>query len=108
MDEAHDVFTAIAAPVRREMLRRMAGGEVPVTELAESLGMSLSAVSQHLAILREAGLVTQRKQGRQRLYRTDPEPLRAVSQWLDFYAPFWSDRLGALTKHLEETRGDQA
>jgi DNA-binding transcriptional ArsR family regulator len=102
-----DVFSAIAAPVRRDMLRHMAAGEVPVTDLAEAFGMSLSAVSQHLAVLREAGLVTQRKEGRQRFYRTNPEPLRAVATWLDTYAPFWNDRLGALTRHLEETRGNQ-
>lgn len=108
MDERPDVFAAIAAPVRREMLRRMAGGDVPVSEIADGLGMSISAVSQHLAILREAGLVTVQKDGRQRLYRTDPRPLRTVAQWLDSYAPFWSDRLGSLQKHLEETRGNEA
>jgi DNA-binding transcriptional ArsR family regulator len=107
MGGSDDVFSAIAAPVRREMLRHMAGGEVPVTDLAERFGMSLSAVSQHLAILREAGLVCQRKEGRQRFYRTNPEPLRQVADWLDHYTPFWTDRLGALTRHLEETRGKE-
>jgi len=101
-----EVFAAIAAPVRREMLRHLAAGEVPVTDLADAFGMSLSAVSQHLAVLREAGLVSQRKEGRQRFYRTNPEPLRSVATWLEFYAPFWNDRLGALTRHLEANRGE--
>jgi DNA-binding transcriptional ArsR family regulator len=96
-----DVFAAIAAPARRAMLQMLARRETPVMELAESFDMTLSAVSQHLAILRDAGLVSQRKNGRQRLYRLNPEPLRAVSEWLEFYEPFWTDRLGRLGEFLD-------
>jgi DNA-binding transcriptional ArsR family regulator len=106
---AEDVFAAIAAPARRAMLELLAKRETPVMELAESFQMTLSAVSQHLAILRDAGLVTQRKEGRQRLYRLDPEPLRAVSQWLEFYEPFWTNRLDRLGQYLdEEEKKEQA
>jgi len=97
-----DVFGAISAPSRRAMLAMLAQREMPVMELAESFDMTLSAVSQHLAILRDAGLVSQRKEGKQRFYRTDPEPLQAVADWLDFYRPFWNDRLHKLGKYLEE------
>lgn len=102
-DERRDaIFAAIAAPVRREMLRMMANEEVPVTEIAATFDLSLSAASQHLAVLRDADLVTVRKDGRQRFYRTDSTPLRSVAEWVAFYVPFWTDRLGALSAHLEK------
>jgi len=72
-------------------------------ELADSFSMTLSAVSQHLSVLREAGLVSLRQEGRQRFYRMNPEPLQQVADWLDFYQPFWTDKLNRLGKHLEET-----
>ena len=99
---ADEVFAALAAPSRRAMLEVLARGEVPVMTLADSFEMTLSAVSQHLAILREAGLVSQRKEGRQRLYSLNPEPLRAVSDWLEFYEPFWKGRLDRLGHYLDE------
>ena len=104
LGQSEDVFSAIAAPSRRAMLRMLAGREVPVMELAESFEMTLSAVSQHLTILKQAGLVTVRKDGRQRLYQLNPEPLREVSKWLDFYEPFWTDKLGRLGQYLDEKR----
>jgi len=73
-------------------------------ELADSFDMTLSAVSQHLTVLRQAGLVTIRKDGRQRLYRLNPQPLRAVSDWLGFYEPFWTDKLADLGAFLSSTR----
>lgn len=97
-----DVFGAISAPSRRAMLAMLAKREMPVMELAESFDMTLSAVSQHLAILREAGLVSQRKEGRQRLYRLEAEPLKEIADWLEFYQPFWTDRLHKLGQYLEE------
>jgi DNA-binding transcriptional ArsR family regulator len=75
---------------------------MPVAKLAENFDTTLSAVSQHLAILREAGLVHQRKQGKQRLYSLNPEPLRRVADWLDFYQPFWTEKLDNLGRYLEE------
>lgn len=107
MDAQTEVFSAIAAPVRRQMLDLMAEREVPVSELVAHSGLAISAVSQHLAVLREAGLVTVRKQGRHRLYKADPQPLKAVANWVERYVPFWTDRLDALTRHLEETRNGE-
>ena len=86
------------------MLQMLAHREVPVMELADSFDMTLSAVSQHLAVLRDAGLVTIRKDGRQRLYRLNPQPLEAVGTWLSFYEPFWADKLAGLGAYLDETR----
>lgn len=101
--DADEVFAAIAAPARRAILRKVAQGEVAVNDLAEGFDMTLSAVSQHLSVLKEAGLVSLRKDGRQRLYRLNPEPLRAVAEWLAFYEPFWTDHLHRLGRYLDDT-----
>ena len=85
------------------MLQMLAQREIPVTELAESFDMTLSAVSQHLGILRNVGLVTQRKDGKRRLYKLNPEPLGEVADWLNFYQPFWTDKLKELGRYLDET-----
>lgn len=94
------MFSAIAAPARRAIIGRLAEKEMPVLELAETFDMTLSAVSQHLTVLREAGLVTIRKAGRQRIYRLSAEPLREVAEWAESYERFWTDKLGALREHL--------
>jgi DNA-binding transcriptional ArsR family regulator len=101
-----DVFSAIAAPTRRALLQRIASREMPVSELAESFEMTLSAISQHLAVLRQAGLVSQHKQGKQRIYRLNPEPLRQVAEWLEFYEPFWTGKLRDLGTYLDEKDQD--
>lgn len=88
------------------MLEMLARGETPVTEVADQFEMTLSAVSQHLSVLKDAGLVSQRKEGRQRLYRLNPEPLHLVSDWLQFYEPFWNERLRRLGDYLD-TDGDE-
>ena len=97
------MFGAIAAPVRREMLAMLARQELPVTALAGSFDMTLSAVSQHLGILRDAGLVRVRKDGKQRLYRLEPGPLETVADWLDKYGQFWPEKLVALGEFLDES-----
>lgn len=102
MQTGTDVFSAIAAPTRRAMLSQLAGRELPVQELAQSFDMSLSAVSQHLSVLRDAGLVSMRQAGRQRIYRLNPEPLKAVADWVQPYERFWADKLAALGEYLEE------
>jgi DNA-binding transcriptional ArsR family regulator len=99
-----DVFAAIATPTRRAMLAMIAVREMPVMELAESFDMTLSAVSQHLGVLRQAGLVVQRKHGRQRIYRLTPEPLKEVAEWVRFYEPFWAEKLARLGQYLEENQ----
>jgi len=97
----YDVFSAIADRTRRDILHRLGQGELPVTALADIFPTSLSAVSQHMRVLREAGLVRVRKAGRERFYRVNPEPLRAVAEWVKFYEPFWNNKLEALAAYLE-------
>jgi len=97
-----DVFTAIAHPVRRQLLDRLAGAEQSVSELARPFGISRPAVSQHLAILLAAGLVSEQRQGRERRYQLRAERLREVQRWLQTYQRFWRTHLKALGTYLEE------
>lgn len=97
-----DIFQAIADPTRRALLDKLRNGEQPVKQLAEPFNMTMPAISQHLQILCEVGLVQVRKAGRQRLYRLNPEPLKEVSDWIINYEEFWQDKLDALGKYLEE------
>jgi DNA-binding transcriptional ArsR family regulator len=99
---ATDVFSAISAPARRAILSKLAQREMPVLELALSFDISLSAVSQHLNILRGAGLVSIRKAGRQRIYRLNPQPLKLVAEWVESYERFWTDKMVALGDYLQE------
>lgn len=97
-----DIFQAIADPTRRALLDKLRDGEQPVKRLAEPFKMSLPAISQHLQILCEVGLVEVRKAGRQRLYRLNPEPLKEIFDWITNYEEFWQEKLDALGKYLEE------
>ena len=89
---ADDVLDALGDPTRRAVLELLRGGERPVGQLAAALPVSRPAVSQHLRVLREAGLVTERREGTRRLYRVDPEGLAALRTYLERY---WSDVLAA-------------
>jgi len=97
-----DVFLAIAHPARRAILDRLRRGEQPVTELAAPFAMTLPAVSQQLRVLRRAGLVQERRQGRQRVYRLNPEPLREVRDWMRMYDRFWTKKLAGLGAYLDK------
>lgn len=97
---AADPFRAIADPTRREILDRLASGEAPMMKLAELFELSVPAVSQHLKVLREAGLVQERREGRMRVYTLVPGPLREVSDWVGHYEQFWQTRLRKLGEHL--------
>jgi DNA-binding transcriptional ArsR family regulator len=102
-----DVFNAIAEPQRREILMLLRGGEHPVTELAEELGMTQPGASKHLRVLREVGLVRDRKAGKRRLYSLDVRGLRPVHQWTGGFERFWNesfDRLDDYVRHLKQAR----
>lgn len=79
----------------------LVGGGKVVSELVEAVGVSQPTVSEHLAQLRQVGLVTCTKQGRERLYRLDPGPLRSVSEWISSLEEFWDDRFERLGRTLE-------
>lgn len=100
------VLHALADPTRRALLGLLAEAEQPVNALAAPFAMSRPAVSQHLRVLRDAGLVVERRVGRERLYRLDPTPLAEVRDWLRRYDRFWGERLDALGDYLEEADGD--
>lgn len=99
-----DVFRAISDPTRRAILAMLGDADRSVTELAEPFRMTQPAVSQHLRILRDAGLVSAAKSGRQRLYRINPLPLKEVYDWVGHYERFWNQKLDALGRFLEETQ----
>ena len=90
---------AIADPTRRRILELVRDREVPAGELASAFPVSRPAVSRHLRVLREAGLVRERRTGRLRLYRADPAPLAEIRAWIEAY---WDDRLDALKALTEE------
>lgn len=94
------VFEAVSEPTRRAMLDLLAGGERSVGELVDCFDVSQPAISHHLRILREAGLVKTRKAGRQRLYCLQARPLRQIHDWVSYYERFWTDKLSALGEHL--------
>ena len=97
-----DVFDAIASPVRRALLDVLAGGARSVHDLAAPFDMSRPAVSQHLRVLRDAGLVTEERVGRERHYRLDARPLRDVADWAAHYERFWQRHARLLRDLLEE------
>ncbi len=101
-----DVFSAIADPSRREMLDMLAHGERPAGDLVKAFPrLTQPAVSRHLRVLREAGLVEARPRAQQRIYVLHPEQLRELDQWISRYRQFWPQQLDALAKYLDRTRG---
>jgi DNA-binding transcriptional ArsR family regulator len=96
------LFEALAEPNRRRILDFLLERERPVHDLVDLLSVSQPAVSKHLRVLREAGLVTSRIDAQRRLYRVRAEPLRQLDDWLAPYRATWDARLDALENHLEE------
>jgi DNA-binding transcriptional ArsR family regulator len=95
-------YAALAEPHRRQILDLLRGAERSVGELVAHLGISQPGVSKHLRVLREAGLVAARAEGRQRRYALRTDPLAEVDAWLEPYRAFWSSQLDALERHLED------
>jgi DNA-binding transcriptional ArsR family regulator len=94
-------FEVLAEPRRREILDLLRGGERPVGELVEQLALSQPAVSKHLKVLRDAGLVEVRQDAQRRWYRLRPAPLLEIDSWLEPYRDLWRGRLDALEAHLD-------
>src|SRR5438045_4129033 len=99
---ALDVFSAIAEPKRRQVLDLLARGEQPVNGLVRSLGWPQPQVSKHLGVLREVGLVSERRAGRQRVYRLNGERLKPVHDWLKTYERFWQHQLERIKARAEQ------
>lgn len=96
-----DVFAAISDPTRRRLLDLLGGGPRPVNELARPFAMTRPAVSQHLRILRDAGLVSARRSGREHYYRLRARRLREVYDWVSHYERFWRRKLKSLGEYLD-------
>jgi DNA-binding transcriptional ArsR family regulator len=95
-------FSVLSEPSRRRILDLLREGERPVGDLVDRLGLSQPAVSKHLRVLRDAGLVEVRPDGQRRLYRLRPEPLVELDEWLAPYRALWGRSLDRLGDHLEE------
>lgn len=97
-----DVFNAVADVHRRDILDALITGEKPVGTIVNDLSMSQPQVSKHLRVLSEVGLVSCRAEGRRRLYRLEPAPLRPMHEWLTRYEQAWNQRLDRMDDYLQE------
>lgn len=98
----NDIFKALADPTRRSIFDKLAAGSMNASALREGLLISQSAMSQHLAVLRNAGLVREAKQGRCVNYQVDPDGLAQIAQWLAKYRAYWPARIEALQTLLKD------
>jgi DNA-binding transcriptional ArsR family regulator len=96
-----DIFRALADPTRRAVFERLASGEMSVSQLKAGFAISQPAVSQHLAALKSAGLVSERRDGRFAYYRVAPEGLAPLADWIDRYRAFWPERIEKLKDVLK-------
>ena len=103
-DQTSQVFKALADPNRRTLLDLLLRSDQSVNDLHAQLSISQPAVSQHLQILREAGLVSHHKQGRQSIYRVNADPLLSVAHWLAKYDAFWDQKLDAFADLLNRKK----
>src|ERR1700684_2488238 len=94
-------FQALADPTRRAVLDLLRRGRQPAGEIAGAFPISRPAISKHLRLLRRAHLVEERREGRNRFYHLNPEPLKAVDSWLDQYRSFWTANLTSLKNFVE-------
>jgi DNA-binding transcriptional ArsR family regulator len=102
-----DPFPALAEPSRRRMVELLGAGERAAGAIASEFDLTPAAVSQHLKVLREAGLVRVRIDGPRRIYSLDPAGLAAVDSWLERVRAFWGGRLDALERALEKEKGEK-
>src|SRR5437879_1759005 len=109
-NESHSldlVFHSLADPTRREILKMLTRKQYTVGELAEPFRMSLPAVSKHIKVLEEAGLLTRARDGRIHHCTMNGEPLKKAKDLIQYYQQFWEDRFGALDRYLEDTKGEK-
>jgi len=105
------IFAALADPTRRAILTRLADGDATVTELAEPFSISLPAISRHLKVLENAGLISRSRSGQWRSSTLEAAPLREATAWMEQYRQFWDasfDRLDAHLRRVQQDRSEQA
>jgi len=107
-DRLSSTLAALADPTRRAILSRLASGEATVTELAAPFSMTLPAISRHLKVLRNAGLITRGREAQWRPCRLEPAPLKDVADYVEEYRRLWEDRLNRLGEYLREVQSKEA
>jgi DNA-binding transcriptional ArsR family regulator len=98
----HDPFNAVAEPRRRQVLEALGSDELSVNELVEKLGWNQPMVSKHLGVLKQVGLVDERRVGRQRMYRVNALRLKPIFDWVTPFEQYWSERFDRLDEVLED------
>lgn len=101
VDQLSRTFSALADPTRRAILARLSEGEATVGQLAEPFAMSFAAVSKHLRVLEQAGLVSRGRDAQYRPARLDARPLAAASEWIGDYSRFWAESFDSLGSYLD-------
>jgi len=104
MEARRDVFQAIADPTRREIINLIAHQHLTPNNIAENFDVSRQAISLHIKILTECGLITLKQQGRERYYRAKLDKLNEVSQWVEQYRQFWNTKFNSLDKYLNKVQ----
>ncbi len=100
------IFSALSDPTRRAILLRLTDGEATVSEVAEPFEMTAPAISKHLRVLEEAGLITRRKDGRTHYLHLNASTLKDAADWLAHYKAFWETQIDSLERYLQETDDD--
>lgn len=100
MDPLSAAFSALADPTRRAILARLADGEATVNELAEPFEISLPAVSRHLKVLETAGLISRGRDAQWRPCKLEPQALKGIDDWLEFYRRFWDERFDEMDAYI--------
>ncbi|GLW28085.1 ArsR/SmtB family transcription factor [Actinoplanes regularis] len=107
-DRLSVIFSALADPTRRAILARLAEGEATVTELAEPFDISLPAISRHLKVLENAGLISRGRTAQWRTSRLEAEPLREATAWMERYRRFWDENFARLDAHLKRLQEEKS
>ncbi|HLA08935.1 MAG TPA: metalloregulator ArsR/SmtB family transcription factor [Anaerolineales bacterium] len=103
----HDPFNAVAEPKRRQILEAMGAQELSVNAIVELLGWNQPSVSKHLGVLRQVGLVSERRAGRQRLYRVSAARLKSIYDWVSPFEKYWSESFDRLDYILQEMKKEK-
>ncbi len=103
----HDPFNAVAEPKRRQVLEAIGTDELSVNQIVKKLGWNQPMVSKHLGVLKQVGLVEERRAGRQRLYRVNAERLKPIFDWVSPFERYWSERFDRLDQVLEEMKKEK-
>lgn len=96
------IFFSLADPTRRDILRRVGTSELSVGEIARHYPLTFAAISKHLKVLEKAALIIKRRRGKEQMVRLGPQAFVGAAEYLDWYKPFWADKLDSLNTYLKE------